>query len=155
MTLISYRGRAAAIAGSECFSLAPHIAQRADGDPVKTFVCSLALYARDVLCGRLPGEPRRYFPARAERYARAGLLPACAFLVLADRSDGELAEHFNVPLEQIPARRAELGSPQQITDADAPAVVESQGISRSSSRVVRPCSRRRTTYSWRCSPEAR
>jgi hypothetical protein len=108
MTLISYRGRAAAMAGRDRFYLAPHIAERADGDPVKTFVCYLALYARDVLCGQLPGEPGRYFPARAERYARACLIPARAFLARADRPDAELAEHFNVPLEQIAARRAEL-----------------------------------------------
>jgi poly(3-hydroxybutyrate) depolymerase len=47
MTLISYRGRPAAMAGRERFTLAPHIAQRPDGDPVKRFVCFLALYARD------------------------------------------------------------------------------------------------------------
>lgn len=108
MTLISYRGRAAAMAGRDCFYLAPHIAERPDGDPVKTFVCYLALYARDVLCGQLPGEPRRYFPTRAERYARACLIPARAFIARADRTDAELAEHFNVPLEQIAPRRAEL-----------------------------------------------
>jgi hypothetical protein len=110
MTLISYRGRAAAMAGPERFYLAPHIAQRPDGDPLKTFVCYLALYARDVLTGQLPDEPGRYFPARAERYARACLIPTRAFLARTDRPDAELAEHFNVPLEQIPARRAELAA---------------------------------------------
>ena len=108
MTLISYRGRAAAMAGRERFYLAPHIAQRPDGDPIKTFVCFLAAYARDVLTGQLPDEPRRYLPHRAERYARECLIPPREFLALADRSDAELAEHFNVPLEQIAARRAEL-----------------------------------------------
>jgi hypothetical protein len=110
MTLISYRGGAAAMAGRECFCLAPHIAERPDGDPVKTFVCYLALYARDVLTGQLPDEPTRYFPARAERYARASLIPARAFLARADRTDAELAEHFKVPREQITARRAELAT---------------------------------------------
>jgi hypothetical protein len=72
MTLISYRGRAAAMTGPECFYLAPHIAERPDGDPVKTFVCYLALYARDVLTGQLPDEPTRYFPpARNATPARA------------------------------------------------------------------------------------
>jgi hypothetical protein len=108
MTLISYRGRAAAMAGPERFYLAPHISQRPDGDAVKTFVCYLALYARDVLTGQLPDEPSRYFPARGERYARACLIPTREFLPLADRPDAELAEHFNVPLEQIAARRDEL-----------------------------------------------
>jgi len=110
MTLISYRGRAAAMAGTERFYLAPHIAQRPDGDPVKTFVCFLAAYARDVLTGQLPGEPRRYLPARAERYARACLLPPRAFLARAERSDRELAAHFGVPLGQIAARRTDLAA---------------------------------------------
>ena len=110
MTLISYRGRAVAIAGRERFYLAPQIAQRPDGDPLKTFVCYLALYARDVLCGRLGDEPSRYLPDRAERYARECLLAPRAFLAHAHRTDAELAERFNVPLEQIAARRAELAA---------------------------------------------
>jgi hypothetical protein len=110
MTLISYRGRVAAMAGPERFSLAPHIADLADGDPVKTFVCYLALYARDVLTGQLPDEPSRYFPQRGERYARACLIPAREFLPLAGRPDAELAQRFSVPIEQIPIRRAELAA---------------------------------------------
>jgi hypothetical protein len=74
------------MAGRERFYLAARIARRPDGDPVKTFVCYLALYARDVLAGRLPGEPRRYLPARAERYARECLLAPRAFHALAEHS---------------------------------------------------------------------
>jgi hypothetical protein len=64
------------MAGRERFYLAPHIAERPDGDPVKTFACFLAAYARDVLIRQLPDEPQRYFPARAEHYARECLIPA-------------------------------------------------------------------------------
>jgi hypothetical protein len=110
MTLINYRGRPVAMAGRERFYLAPQIARRPDGDPVKTFVCYLALYARDVLAGQLPGEPRRYLPARAERYARECLLPPRAFHALAEHSDAALARHFGVPLEQITQRRADLAA---------------------------------------------
>jgi hypothetical protein len=110
MTLITYRGRAAAMAGRERFTLAPHIAQRPDGDPVKRFVCFLVLYARDVLRGQLPGEPRRYLPARAERYARACLLPEHTFRARAHRTDNDLAKHFGVPIEQVSTRRAELAA---------------------------------------------
>jgi hypothetical protein len=109
MTLITYRGRAAAMAGRERFTLSPHIAQRPDGDPIKRFVCFLALYARDVLSGQLPAEPRHYLPARAERYARACLLPEREFRARANCPDHELAAHFGVPLEQVATRRAELG----------------------------------------------
>src|SRR4051794_6999305 len=93
MTLITYRGRPVAMADRERFTLASHVAGRPDGDPLKTFVCFLVLYARDVLTGELPGEPRRYLPTRAERYARECLLPAAAFRALADRSDAALARH--------------------------------------------------------------
>jgi hypothetical protein len=110
MTLITYRGRAVALAGRERFYLAPHIAQRRDADPLKTFVCYLAAYAHDVMTGQLPGEPRCYLPARAERYARECLLPPRAFRARAERSDRELAERFGVPLEQIAARRADLAA---------------------------------------------
>jgi hypothetical protein len=112
MTLVTYRGRPVAMAGRARFYLAPHIDQRPDGDPVKTFVCYLALYARDVLTGQLPGEPRRYLPARAERYARECLLPPHAFEALAHHSDDtELAQHFGVPREQITQRRTDLALP--------------------------------------------
>jgi hypothetical protein len=108
MTLITYRGCVAAEAGRDRFVLAPHIAQRRDGDPVKRFVCFLALYARDVLRGELPDEPRHYVPARAERYARACLLPERDLRARAHRTDRELAELFGAPVEQITARRTEL-----------------------------------------------
>ena len=110
MTLITYRGRAAAMAGRERFTLAPHIAQRPDGDPLKRFVCFLALYARDVLRRELPGEPPHYLPARPERYARACLLPEREVRARAHRPDHELAEVFGVPLEQVTTRRAELAA---------------------------------------------
>src|SRR3954468_922807 len=110
MTLITYRGRPVAMAGRERFALAPHIDERPDGDPLKTFVCFLVLYARDVLTGELPGEPRRYVPARAERYARECLIPARAFRARAGRADAGLAGHFAVPLDRIRQRRAELAA---------------------------------------------
>src|SRR3954452_22788677 len=110
MTLITYRGRLVAIAGRERFDLAAHIDARPDGDSLKIFVCFLVLYARDVLCGRLPGEPRGYLPARAERYARECLLPAGAIRARVGHPDVELARSFAVPVEQIAQRRAELGA---------------------------------------------
>jgi hypothetical protein len=110
MTLITYQGRVVAEAGRDRFTLAPDIAQRSHGDPVKRFVCFLALYARDVLRGELPDEPRPYVPARAERYARACLLPESDFRARARRTDHELARIFRVPVEEIPARRREVRS---------------------------------------------
>jgi DNA-directed RNA polymerase specialized sigma24 family protein len=108
MTVITYQHQIVAIAGIQRFYLAPAIAELPDGDPLKTFVCFLALYARDVHTGALPGDPSRYLPRRAERYARAALMPAREFLTVCHRSDHQLAEHFHVPLEQIVHRREEL-----------------------------------------------
>ena len=52
--------------------------------------------------------PGPYDPQRADRYARAALIPEDQFLPLADHPDTELVATFNVPLEQIDARRRDL-----------------------------------------------
>src|SRR4051812_40715192 len=57
MTLITYQDRIVAIADANRLYLAPAIDELANGDPLKTFVCFLALYARDVQTGALPGDP--------------------------------------------------------------------------------------------------
>src|SRR5215212_6140600 len=108
VTPIAYQRQIVALAGAHRFHLAPAIDDLPDGDPLKTFVCFLALYARDVQTGELPGDPTRSVPCRGERYARAALMPAHEFSVLQDRADHELATHFHVPLEQIAQRRQEL-----------------------------------------------
>ena len=108
MTLITYQRQIVAIAGADRFYLAPAIEELADGDPLKTFVCFLALYARDVHTGAVPGDPCRYVPRRGERYARAALMPGSEFGSVQGRSDQELAQHFQVPLEQVARRRREL-----------------------------------------------
>jgi hypothetical protein len=108
VTLIAYQRQIVAIAGARRFYLAPAIGELPDGDPLKTFVCFLALYARDVHSGELPGDPTRYVPCRGERYARAALMPAHEFSAIQQRSDHQLAAHFQVPLEQIAHRRHEL-----------------------------------------------
>src|SRR3954470_193894 len=108
VTLITYQRQIVALAGAHRFYLAPAIDDLPDGDPLKTFVCFLALYARDVQTGELPGDSTRYEPCRGERYARAALIPAHEFSSVQARSDPELASHFHVPLEQVAQRRAEL-----------------------------------------------
>ena len=59
MTLITDQGQAVAIADVGRFHLAPHVDRLPDPHPVKTFVCFLALNARDVL----PGDAFRCRPA--------------------------------------------------------------------------------------------
>jgi len=76
MLLITYQHRPVALAGTSRFYLAPEIAELADPDPLKTFVCFLALYARDLQIGAIPGDPTCYRPIPAERYAREALIPS-------------------------------------------------------------------------------
>src|SRR3954471_19316181 len=108
VTLITYQRQIVALAGAHRFYLAPAIDDLPDGDPLKTFVCFLALYARDVQTGELPGDPTGYVASRGERYARAALMAAHEFTALQHRSDHELAIRFRVPLEQVAQRRQEL-----------------------------------------------
>jgi hypothetical protein len=108
MTLITYHGRPAAMAGRERFYLAPCIDELPDGHALKNWVCALVLYARDVLNGEVPD--LHYLPHRAERYARAALMPEREFRNRAHHADHKLAAHFNVPLEQVPRRRADLAT---------------------------------------------
>src|SRR3954453_23523195 len=115
MTLITYQRQIVAVAGADRFYLASAIDELPDGDSLKTFVCFLALYARDVHTGALSGDPCRYLPRRGERYAREALMPAREFLTAERRSDRELAEHFQVPLQQIARRRQELARARATT----------------------------------------
>lgn len=108
MMLITYRGRAVAMAGADRFYVAPLVDMRPSGDPLKTFVCFLALYARDVQSGALPGKTWHYLPRIGERYAREALIPARSFASIQHHSDRELAAQFNVPIEQIARRRNDL-----------------------------------------------
>src|SRR5512144_693798 len=86
MTLISYRGELAAIAGPRRLLFAHHIER-----------------------GRRRGP---YTDAAAEAFARDRLMPEHAFHQAATgRTAAQLAATFNVPLEQARHRRAELSQP--------------------------------------------
>src|SRR3954463_4915543 len=89
-----------------------------DGDSLKTFVCFLALYARDVHTGTLPGDPYRYLPWRGECYARAALMPTREFRSLQHRFDHDLADPSRVPLGQTAGSRGNppAGRPRSPTE---------------------------------------
>jgi Zn-dependent peptidase ImmA (M78 family) len=55
-----------------------------------------------------PFSQRPYDDAAAERFARTLLMPGLAWRRATGYSDVELAEAFNVPLEQVRRRRTEL-----------------------------------------------
>ncbi len=87
--------------------LAPAIDDLPRGHPLRRFVAAMCMYAHDVRHGLVPGP---YSDARAELYARCLLLPDRAAAAGADLSDKQLAEAWGMPLEQVRAKRCELGA---------------------------------------------
>lgn len=67
---LSYQGQTVALAARARFWLAAHIEALPPGHPDKRHVCFMALYARDVLTGDLPGP---YNDDDADRFARLAL----------------------------------------------------------------------------------
>ncbi len=92
-----------AAATAERFLLSDELEHRPVGDPERTFVIYMCLYARDVLTGDLPGP---YTEQRARRFARACLIPA----ELAERpglDTARVAAALGVPEHEL---RAPVGS---------------------------------------------
>lgn len=103
MQTITYRGQTVAAATVRGLFLCPRVASRPVGDPERTFVIYMGVYAADVLRGELPGP---YSDEQARRYARVALIP------------GELLEHdlsclegtaraLHVPVSELRQARAE------------------------------------------------
>lgn len=105
-TLIGYGGRLAAVAGADRVHFLSPVRALEDDHPVRRFVAAVALVAREMQ--REPdAEP--YDEVLAHFCARWILIPNEPFAAIAPtRTDAELAEHFNVPLEQVAAKRADM-----------------------------------------------
>jgi hypothetical protein len=108
MRLIRYGGEPLALQESHHVLLAPAIAALEPEHPRRRFVAMMCVYALEVE-DRL--EPPPYTDTRAEAYARRALMPRSDFLTRRELPDHRLAKVFNLPLEQIVLRRAELASP--------------------------------------------
>jgi hypothetical protein len=106
LTPVHYRGEIVAAAGTERFYLAPRVAQLGASHPLGRFAAVMCLYDRDVRSGDVPGP---HDQRAAELYARCVLIPDERFERLADESDIALADVFRVPVEQIAAKRIDLG----------------------------------------------
>jgi hypothetical protein len=104
--LVSYAGEVVAVATEHRVLLAPWIAALEPDHPRRRFVAALVLVGRAMRTE--PGfEP--YDDDQAEFYARILLMPCNEFEPLAEElNDAELAECFNVPLEQVRAKRRDL-----------------------------------------------
>jgi hypothetical protein len=104
--LITYGGQLVAIAAPRRVLLMPPIAVLESDHPRRRFVATLALVWREMQCAT---EPEPYDASVAQFYARWILIPNGDFARLSvSMDDTELAEHFNVPPEEVPAKREDL-----------------------------------------------
>src|SRR4051812_37419524 len=118
--LITYGGRLVAIAAPRRVLLMAPIAVLESDHPRRRFVATLALVWREMRCG---AEREPYDAGLAQFYARWILMPNDDFARLATRmSDTQLAEHFNVPAEQVPAKREDLEAHSPGENDDDPCV---------------------------------
>ena len=100
--LITYRGQLVAIAAARRVLLMPPISALESDHPYRRFVATLALVWREMRCGT---QPEPYDADVAQFYARWILMPNDDFARLSSgMNDAELAEHFNVPAEQVAAK---------------------------------------------------
>jgi hypothetical protein len=105
-TRITYGGQLVAYALEEHVLLLRPIAVLEHDHPVRRFVSLLALVAHEMETG---AGPDGYSPWRARMHTREILMPDEVFLDVArSKHDYELAEHFNVPLGEVAARRHDL-----------------------------------------------
>lgn len=111
---IVFRGRMSAAAGDGYFYLAPHLEALEPDHPDRLFVSMMCFYARDVLTGQTPGP---YRDDRAEMAARSTLMNDGDFARAAFLGDADIAEMFGVPLDQVVAKRADLGRPERVRPA--------------------------------------
>jgi hypothetical protein len=98
--ILTQHGRPVALAAPTRVWLATHIDALPPGHPRKRLVAFMALYARDILTGQLPGP---YRDADAERFARLALIDPDIIARHPRATDGELARRLGVPLEQLHA----------------------------------------------------
>ena len=95
--------------------LAAEIAALETDHPRRRFTAMLALVAGVM---RTEPEPEAYDLEVAAFYARYILIPDTTFILHREReSAAELAERFNVPLEQIEAKRLDLAALESETAA--------------------------------------
>ena len=103
MHAVSYHGRLVAGVDADEIVLSPQIAELEHDDPRRRFVLAMCKLAAEQARSQRP-----YDDAAAERFARTLLMPGFAWRRATGYSAVELAEAFNVPLEQVRRRRSEL-----------------------------------------------
>jgi hypothetical protein len=100
---ITYQGRLVAGVAADEIVLAPSIAELESDHPLRRFVLAMCMDADEQLRTRCT-----YSDQAAEQAARTLLMPTAAWQRASGLSNAELAEAFNVPLDQVAQRRLEL-----------------------------------------------
>jgi hypothetical protein len=104
--VVRYGGVLAAVATPRAVVLMPAISVLEPDHPRRRFVATVALVARLMTA---PPDAEPYDEQLAQFYARIVLMPNQEFEILADAlSDVELAEHYNLPLDQVRAKRTDI-----------------------------------------------
>ena len=103
MTTISYQGRIVAEVSATDARIADSVGAALEpGHPVRRFVAGMCVLAMQTEEGNVDGP---YTDQRAAQVVRSVTMPIDEFEALSGLADHELAEHFNVPLEQVELHR--------------------------------------------------
>jgi len=100
---ITYYGRLVAGVAPDEIVLAPSVAELESDHPRRRFVLGMCLFAHE---HQFPGGD--YSDDAAQQWVRTLLMPSAAGRHAAGLTNTELAEAFNVPLDQVVQRRLEL-----------------------------------------------
>jgi hypothetical protein len=104
--VVRYGGVIAAVGTDDYVYFLPPITALERDHPRRRFVGVVALVAREMA---LDPAPAPYDEGLAQFYARILLIPNDEFELLCDElTDAELAHRFNVPLEQVVAKRGDV-----------------------------------------------
>jgi len=103
MTTIRYQGRIVAEVSATDARIADSVGAALEpGHPVRRFVAGMCVLAMQIEEGNVDGP---YTDQRAAQVVRSVTMPIEEFEALSGLADHELAEHFNVPLEQVELHR--------------------------------------------------
>ncbi len=97
---LTHQGHTVALAAPHRLWFAAHIEALPDGHPRKRLVVFMALYAREILTGTIPGP---YRDEDAERFARLALVDADVIARHPHASTAQLAQLLGIPHDQLTA----------------------------------------------------
>jgi hypothetical protein len=102
--LVTHNHQPVALVNARRATLLGPIANLPAGRPKLRLTLHMAIYAHLIASGQHRGP---YDDQDAERFARHALIDQHELLERANQADELLAEHFRIPIDQIPLARAE------------------------------------------------